>query len=114
MMMMMFWASRKTNNFLGLLGSPSSSFFAFFLGGGRGLFWCLASQKKVEEEEEEINYYYGIGVGQKGGGKHTQNAILKTRSKMAGTLPPRLKSFFSPFSSRSLSLSSRLVLSDDG
>ena len=113
-MMMMFWASRKTNNFFGLLGSPSSSFFAFFLGGGRGLFWCLASQKKVEEEEEEINYYYGIGVGQKGGGKHTQNAILKTRSKMAGTLPPRLKSFFSPFSSRSLSLSSRLVLSDDG
>ena len=110
-MMMMFWASRKTNNFFGLLWSPSSSFFLFFLGGV--LFWCLASQKKVEEEEE-INYYYGIGVGQKGGGKHTQNAILKTRSKMAGTLPPRLKSFFSPFSSRSLSLSSRLVLSDDG
>ena len=103
-----------------LLGLQSPLFFfPWAVGSGRvgGVFFVFPEknfrrellspkcQKRTKKKEKKAN------------NTSSKNARLKTRSKMAGTRPPRLESFFfcvSPFPSRSRALSSRRVRSDDG
>ena len=109
-----------------LLGLQSPLFFSFFFRalksrvGSEGCVFVVfpeknfrrellspKCQKRTKKKEKKAN------------NTSSKNARLKTRSKMAGTRPPRLESFFlcvcaSPFPSRSRALSSRRVRSDDG
>lgn len=72
---------------LGAFGAPKSSFFfSFFfraLKNFRRELLAPKCQKRTKKKEKKAN-----------NNTSSKNARLKTRSKMAGTRPPRLESFF--------------------